>query len=258
MGRYDPPNKKALLMANPRIENICQLCVESALAEKPEMVEGESNASRASLREELKLSPAHARARAMTPPIQRRGRRPAVTEEKVQLVCDRLREGDTEQAALLRAGIGHSAWAIAKQRDEALVARVVLARDQWAQTRHAQHMAARYESQLMRSARRKALRPQPTKQVRLVKWHLISRVPLNFVEIPQSEIVAACEQYSLALETWQRQEKAFGLMRIVYAKRALLRGAQTPAQNIALWPGGISEPEPDNSFLESVGCSVGL
>jgi hypothetical protein len=57
-------------------------------------------------------------------------------------------------------------------------------------------------------------------------WHLTTRVPLNVVAIPEIEIVQACERFNLPLETWRRQESAFGLLKKVYARRAQLRGQQ--------------------------------
>ncbi len=57
-------------------------------------------------------------------------------------------------------------------------------------------------------------------------WHLTTRVPLNLVAIPESEIALACERFHLHVETWRRQERAFGLLRKVYAKRAAIRGEQ--------------------------------
>ena len=78
----------------------------------------------------------------------------------------------------------------------------------------------------MRAAGRKALRPHPTHQAKLVAWRLTYRVPLSFVAIPDAEIQAACERFKLAPDTWQRQERVFGLLRKVYAKRAAIRGQQ--------------------------------
>ena len=86
--------------------------------------------------------------------------------------------------------------------------------------------AALFESQAMRAANRKALKPQPTHQAKLVMWHLTFRVPLHFPAIPETEIVQACERFNLPLETWQRQERAFGLLTKVYHKRAAIRGQQ--------------------------------
>ena len=57
----------------------------------------------------------------------------------------------------------------------------------------------------LRAAARKAKRPQPTYQANLVTWHLITRVPLNFAAIPETEIKTACERFGISLETWQRQ-----------------------------------------------------
>jgi hypothetical protein len=93
----------------------------------------------------------------------------------------------------------------------------------------------------MRAAGRKALKPQADDQAKLVAWHLTYRVPLHFAAIPETEIARACERFNIALETWRRQERAFGLLRKVYAKRAALRGQQLTAssylpQNSQDWP----------------------
>jgi hypothetical protein len=50
--------------------------------------------------------------------------------------------------------------------------------------------------------------------------------PLHFAAIPETEISQACERFNLPLETWRRQESAFGLLKKVYARRAQLRGQQ--------------------------------
>jgi hypothetical protein len=92
------------------------------------------------------------------------------------------------------------------------------------------------------SASRKAKRPQPTHQAKLVMWHLITRVPLNFAAIPETEIKAACEKFNLRLDTWHRQECAFGLLKKVYAKRSAIGGQQQPpvvptwAEQCQDWP----------------------
>ena len=50
--------------------------------------------------------------------------------------------------------------------------------------------------------------------------------------LPAAEIVAACERYGLPPDTWQRQERAFGLLAKVYAKRARIRGTSPPAARL--------------------------
>jgi hypothetical protein len=89
----------------------------------------------------------------------------------------------------------------------------------------------------MRAANRKALKPQPTRQAKLVAWHLTYRVPLTFTAIPETDIKEACERFNLSLETRRRQERAFGLLRNVYAKRAKIRGEQplSAMANIIPW-----------------------
>jgi hypothetical protein len=47
----------------------------------------------------------------------------------------------------------------------------------------------------------------------------------------------------MSLDTWHRQERAFGLLRKVYAKRAKLRGEQPP---IATTPMTLPEPGAGN------------
>lgn len=46
---------------------------------------------------------------------------------------------------------------------------------------------------------------------------------LHFAAIPDDEIAHACERFGVSLDTWRRQERAFGLLRKVYAKRAAIR-----------------------------------
>ncbi len=98
-------------------------------------------------------------------------------------------------------------------------------------------------NQWARSASRKALKPQPTHQAKLVVWRLTTRVPLNFAAIPETEIKMACEQFGISLETWRRQERAFGLLRKVCAKRAAI-GGQPPS--VTEWPQQFQE-WPSNS-----------
>ena len=90
-----------------------------------------------------------------------------------------------------------TAWTTAKGSDASLRALIAEARDEWARLRHAQHAAALYESQSMRAANRKALKPQPTHQAKLVAWHLTYRVPLHFAAIPETEIKEACNRFNL-------------------------------------------------------------
>ncbi len=99
-------------------------------------------------------------------------------------------------------------------------------------------LAALYESQSMRAANRKALKPQPTRQAKLVAWHLTYRVPLHSAAIPEADIREACERFGMSLETWRRQERAFGLLRKVYANRAKICGEQPPiaTTDIIPWP----------------------
>lgn len=210
-GKYDPPNKARLLAQFRRTPSTVELAVEAAEAQFPPKVEAESDASRATPVRDLKLPP-------------KRGRKPVVTPERVRMICELLAGGKTERAACIRAGIGNAAWSTAKRVDATLRQRIASARDDWARLRAAQHAAALYESQAARSAGQKALKPYPTKQAKMVFWHLAKRVPLNFVAIPESEIAAACERFSISTETWRRQERAFGLLRKVYAKRAKIRG----------------------------------
>jgi hypothetical protein len=156
----------------------------------------------------------------------KRGRKPVVTPERINTICELLTRGESERSACIRAGIGSTAWGAAKRNSAALRERIVRARDQWAKVRHARHTAALHESQAMRSANRKALKPQPTHQAKLVVWHLMYRVPLCWAAIPDTEIANACERFNLPLETWRRQESAFRLLKKVYSRRAQLRGQQ--------------------------------
>ena len=53
------------------------------------------------------------------------------------------------------------------------------------------------------------------------------RVPLHFAAIPDEEILNACNRFNLPLDTWRRQERAFGLLKKVYAKRAAIRSPRS-------------------------------
>jgi hypothetical protein len=156
----------------------------------------------------------------------KRGRKPVVTPERINTICELLTRGESERSACIRAGIGATAWGAAKRNSAALREDIARARDQWAKVRHARYTAALHESQAMRSANRKALKPQPTRQTKMVVWHLMYRVPLYWAAIPDTEIAKACERFNLPLETWLRQESAFGLLKKVYSRRAQLRGQQ--------------------------------
>lgn len=173
----------------------------------------------------------------MLPP-RRGGRKKLATPERVAFICKLLAQGETESSACLRAGIGATAWGEAKKTNQAIQGKVDEARDAWARVRHARHVNTLRENQWDRSATRKPLRPQPTKQANMVVWHLIRRVPLHLAAIPGNEVASACERFSLHPDTWQRQEQAFGLMRKVYTQRAKIRGEQ-PVQiarfNLAAW-----------------------
>jgi hypothetical protein len=227
--KHDPPNKMELLKQFRRTPCVPELMVAAAEAQFPPKVKSEDSASCARLMENESLEANAAGCQSV-----RRGRKPVVTAEKVEMICELLAHGETERAACIRAGIGNTAWNRAKRMDSTLRDRIASARDDWARLRAGQYAAALYQSQSAREASRKALKPRPTKQANWVFWHLVARVPLNFVAIPEKEIVAACESCNLHLETWRRQERAFGLMRKVYAKRSAIRGQQ-PAQTYQWW-----------------------
>ncbi len=220
-GKYDPPDKAQLIAQFRRTPSTVELMVAAAEAQFPPKVEDTAGASRATLTEsESSLMPTQARALE-----QRRGRKRVVTSERVQMICALLAIGESEQSACIRAGIGSTAWSVAKRLDPALRGQIASARDDWARLRHTQHATALYESQVARSAGRKALKPQPTRQAKALANYLTVRVPLHFAAIPEAEVKAACARYGMSYETWRRQEKAFGLMKKVYAKRATIRGS---------------------------------
>jgi hypothetical protein len=225
IGKYDPPNKGELLAQFRRTPSTVELAVAAAEAQFPPKTKADDEASRAGVSEDASSQP------------RKRGRKPVVTPERVKIICELLAHGESEKSACIRAGIGLTAWNMAKRADADLRARIASARDDWARLRHARHAAALYESQSMRAANRKALKPRPTHQAKLVVWHLTYRVPLNFAAIPETDIKEACERFNLPLETWTRQERAFGLLRKVYAKRAKLRGEQLQhaTANIIPW-----------------------
>lgn len=189
----------------------------------------------------------------------KRGRKPVVTPERVEMICGLLAKGESEQSACIGAGIGLTAWSTAKRSNASLRQRIASARDEWARLRHTRHTAALHESRAMRAANRKALKPEPTYQAKLVVWHLTFRVPLNYAAIPETEIAQACERFNLPLETWRQQENAFDLLRKVYARRAKIRGGQPPIPVYRAWPEDQNpEPDVDLSGNNILGVSVGL
>ncbi|MGI8437803.1 MAG: hypothetical protein ACR2NX_13025 [Chthoniobacterales bacterium] len=227
-GKYDPPNKADLIAESRRTPCVPELAVAAAEGQFPPKVQQDDAASRARLAAEEE-SLAQAQARAVGTQPLKRGRKPVVTASRVEIICKLLAHGETECAACLRAGIGLTAWNAKKRRHSSLRDRIASARDDWARLRAAQHAAALYESQVARSAGQKALKPHPTKQVKMIFWHLVKRVPLYFVAIPEGEINSACERFGITSETWRRQERAFSLMQKVYEKRATIRGSYRPA-----------------------------
>ena len=89
--------------------------------------------------------------------------------------------------------------------------------------------------------------------VRKSARHLTFRVPLNFAAIPEADIMQACERFGMSLDTWQRQERAFGLLKKVYAKRAKLRGEQP---SITTAP--MTLPEPGAKLQTNIGVPSGI
>jgi hypothetical protein len=209
---------------------------ENTLPDFPPKVKRDDNASRATLR---------------------RGRKPVVTPDRVQLICQMLARGESERAGCLRAGIGLTTWSKAKRHSPELRERIASSRDEWGKLRHAQYVVALHESLVARSVTRKARKPQPTHQAKLVLWHLTTRVSLNLGAIPETEIERACERFDLPLETWRRQELAFGLMKKVYAKRAAMRGQQVQVTPSHDWTEPSSEDSQEDRQSRIESC-VGL
>jgi hypothetical protein len=236
-GKYDPPDNARLLATFRRTPSVPELMVAAAEAQFPPKVKHDNGATYATPMRNESLE-----TRAIGCHSRKRGRKAVVTPERIKLICELLARGETERGACIRAGVGSTAWSGAKRVDSTLRDRIASARDDWARLRHQQHAAALFASQSMRAAGRKALKPTPTKQAKWMVWHLATCVPLNFAAIPEEEIASACKRCSLSLETWRRQENAFGLLKKVYAKRAAIRGEQpqfqpSPFEDLAQeWP----------------------
>src|ERR1700681_2870387 len=126
-GKYDPPDKAQLLAQFRRTPSTVELAVAAAEAQFPSKVKSDDDASRAEPAEESQHHPG------------KRGRKPVVTPERVQTICDLVAHGETERAACIRAGIGSTAWILAKRADPRLRERIALARDDWARRRHERH-----------------------------------------------------------------------------------------------------------------------
>jgi hypothetical protein len=125
--------------------------VVAAEAQFPPKAKGAGEASRASSTEDGKLL-THTQARAMDCQPRKRGRKPVVTTERVQMICELLARGESERSASIRAGIGLTAWNVAKRSDASLRERIASARDYWARLRH-QRRAVSYASLLFPRAR---------------------------------------------------------------------------------------------------------
>jgi hypothetical protein len=135
IGKYDPPNKGELLAQFRRTPSTVELAVAAAEAQFPPKTKADDEASRAGVSEDASSQP------------RKRGRKPVVTPERVKIICELLAHGESEKSACIRAGIGLTAWNMAKRADADLRARIASARDDWARLRHARHAAALYESQ---------------------------------------------------------------------------------------------------------------
>jgi hypothetical protein len=242
MGRYDPPDKAQLMSQFRRTPSMPELMVAATEAQFPPKVSSNGDASRAILLDNGQCPNSQP---------QKRGRKTVVTAAKVQRICELLSLGESECSACVRAGIGLTAWNAAKRDSVTIRERIASARDDWARLRHARLVAARYESQAARDASRKALRPEPIRQAKWMVWNLATRVPLNFVVIPEGEIASACKRCGLHLETWRRQDAAFGLMRKIYEKRAKIRGEQ-PSQQLSIQPPifGFQDTEVEETGVE--------
>ena len=180
----------------------------------------------------------------------KRGRKAVVTPERVQLIfarCWRAAKASerlvSEPELVSRPGMLLSETA---QICASVLHRLV-AIGQGFDMRSMRQLCMRVRQLDRQRARR--FKPQPTHQAKLVVWYLTTRVPLNLEAIPETEIVQACEWSNFPIETWQRQERTFGLLQKVYAKRAAICGqqqCQTPAPHS--WTGPMLE-DSQNHYL---------
>ena len=70
-------------------------------------------------------------------------------------------------------------------------------------------------------------------------------MPLYHAAIPREAILEACEKVDMTEEDWQRQERAFGLLRRVYEQRTKIRGQQV--QVLPIPPPWTSEEYDDGN-----------
>jgi hypothetical protein len=107
-GKYDPADKTRLLAENPSISSTCELMVAAAEAQFPPKAKRDDSTSRACVGEDSNSQP------------RKRGRKPVVTPERIEMICGLLAKGESEKSACIRAGIGLTAWNTAKRSNAGL------------------------------------------------------------------------------------------------------------------------------------------
>jgi hypothetical protein len=173
------------------------------------------------------------RATSCAPARPRRGRPKATTLENLERLLALVAEGDLETHAATRVGISLSVWFAYKRRHPEIKERLQAAKAQAAEMRYQQKKAALDESYAVRQAcGRKAGKPQPIKQAKTVAW-MLTRLPLNVLQIPPDAIRQACQKVSLDWDRWLRQDQAFKILQGVYKRRAELRGQEMNKATLA-------------------------
>lgn len=228
-GKYDPPGKERIYKEN---LSVCYLWQVLTPPPKPQFTpfpnrEDDASCARAEETSNFQNQPTNQQSNNQI----MKGRKPVVTTERISIISKAISEGDTERLACLKAGIGLTAWNVAKRGNPELRNKIQASKTAWKELEYKRLQIARYETQHFRLAGKKAKRPQPTHQASMVRWHLTFRVPLNYGAIPENEIKAACERFNYTVQQWQAQANAFGLWHKIYSKRAKLRGDELLQQS---------------------------
>jgi hypothetical protein len=175
----------------------------------------------------------------------RRGRPRVTTPENIERLLALVAEGDLETYSATRVGISLSVWFAYKRRHPEIRDRLRAAKAKAAEMRYRQKKAALEESYAIRQAcARKAGKLQPIKQAKTVAW-MLTRLPLNVLQIPPDAIRQACQKVGLDWDRWLRQDQAFKILRGVYKRRAELRGQEMNKATLAfLFPQNLEYRQP--------------
>jgi hypothetical protein len=156
------------------------------------------------------------------------GRRSSVyTPEVIKAVLSLIESGLSEKAACLEAGVHPKGWPSLKMRRVDLREAVNQARKIARKAKLEKDRERSEELRSMRTSTRPAKRPTGKtlpKDINMIRWHLVSRVSLDFAHLDKATVENACAIYGTAFERWRPYDEKHKLLEWIYAKRARMRG----------------------------------